>query len=96
MKAKGGTNLESGIRESTQQFLEYGVFNGEGGREGVDLENRIMFLTDMCPNIGTSDGRGLLNITEENATHSIFTTFVGLGVDFNSKLVEVSRFVTYC
>jgi len=87
--ARGGTNLENGIRVSAEQFLDYGVFNGEGGQEGIDLENRIIYLTDMCPNIGTSDGKGLLDITKENADNRLYTTFVGLGVDFDSKLVEI-------
>lgn len=90
LSAKGGTNLEAGIQLSTQQFLEAGVFNGEGGREGVDLENRIIYLTDMCPNMGDTDSQNLLQITRRNAENHLYTTFVGIGLDFDTDMTEVS------
>lgn len=77
------------MTESSNQFVKFGIFNGEGGVEGVDLENRIIYLTDMQPNAGSSDGKALLDLTKKNSNHGLYTTFVGLGVDFNSELVEV-------
>ena len=91
MTSGGGTNLESAIVQATDIYFKAGLFAGEGGVEGKDLENRVMFLTDMCPNVGTSDGKSLFTITENNAKNNIFTTFIGIGVDFDTNLVEVKK-----
>ena len=85
----GGTNLETAIVAATEVYAKANLFAGEAGVEGKDLENRIMYLTDMCPNVGTSDGKALFTITENNAKNNIFTTFIGVGVDFDTQLVEV-------
>ena len=84
--ATGGTNLEKGMKSSTKQFSS----------EEIDLhyDNRIIYLTDMCPNIGSSDGASLFNLTQENSKKKIYTTFVGIGVDFNSSLTEVRLYLT--
>jgi Ca-activated chloride channel family protein len=53
-----------------------------------EYENRIIFLTDAMPNIGEYSGSGLLGMTEDNADNRIHTTFIGIGLDFNTELVE--------
>jgi Ca-activated chloride channel family protein len=53
-----------------------------------EYENRIIFLTDAMPNIGDISGGGLLGMTEDNAGNRIYTTFIGIGLDFNTELVE--------
>ena len=50
--------------------------------------NRIIFLTDAMPNIGDTSERGLLGMVERNARSGIHTTFVGIGLDFNTELVD--------
>jgi Ca-activated chloride channel family protein len=53
-----------------------------------EYENRIIFLTDAMPNIGETGESDLLAMLEENAAKGIYTTFIGIGVDFNTELVE--------
>ena len=77
-----GTNMEAGMEAGTAQFdrlLPQG---------GSDYENRIIFLTDAMPNLGETGDLPLYRMLEENARKGIYTTFIGIGVDFNSELVE--------
>lgn len=50
--------------------------------------NRIIFLTDAMPNTGEISQGGLFGMVRDNADSGIHTTFVGIGVDFNTELVE--------
>ena len=77
-----GTNMEAGMEAGTDQFdrlLPQG---------GSDYENRIIFLTDAMPNLGETGDLPLYRMLEGNAERGIYTTFIGIGVDFNSELVE--------
>ena len=40
------------------------------------------------PNLGETGDLPLYRMLEENARKGIYTTFIGIGVDFNSELVE--------
>jgi Ca-activated chloride channel family protein len=40
------------------------------------------------PNIGEISSGGLLGMTEDNADKRIYTTFIGIGLDFNTELIE--------
>lgn len=82
VQAGGGTNMAAGMRAATEMIREY---------EDVDrteYENRIVFLTDAMPNLGTHSEQGLLGMMQDNAEDGIYTTFVGMGVDFNTELVD--------
>jgi len=79
---KGGTNMSSGMIEGTKQFDDLEQLNSAG------YENRIIFLTDAMPNLGRTNEGDLINIAEKNATRGIYSTFIGIGVDFNTQLVE--------
>lgn len=82
INADGSTNMAAGINEATQMLDKYkGVDKGE-------YENRVFFLTDAMPNVGTRSEGGLLGKMEDNAEDGIYTTFVGIGVDLNTKLVD--------
>jgi Ca-activated chloride channel family protein len=48
----------------------------------------MIYLTDAMPNLGTTSEGGLVDIAEENAERNVYTTFVGMGVDFNTELVD--------
>ncbi|MGA1864047.1 MAG: vWA domain-containing protein [bacterium] len=79
---RGGTALSEGMKKGTEQFAEY---------LGIDFsvyENRIIFITDAMPNIGDTGKTGLLGMLSDNADKKIYTTFIGVGVDFNTELVE--------
>jgi Ca-activated chloride channel family protein len=80
--AGGSTNLDAGLDLATAQF--------KGLREvsSYEYENRIIILTDAMPNTGDYSGTGLLSTVQHNAQNRIYSTFIGVGVDFNSGLVE--------
>ena len=40
------------------------------------------------PNYGTISEEDLLSYIKDNADIGIYTTFIGVGVDFNTKLIE--------
>lgn len=79
---QGGTNMEAGMEEGTELFKEYEDANPE------EYENRIIFITDAMPNTGDDSEEGLVGMFKNNAENGIYTTFVGVGVDFNTELVE--------
>jgi Ca-activated chloride channel family protein len=79
---KGGTHMSAGMRLGTDLFKEY-----------IDVdqsvyENRIIFLTDAMPNIGETSKNGLFGMMKDNADNKTYTTFIGIGVDFNTELIE--------
>jgi Ca-activated chloride channel family protein len=78
----GGTNLSSGMELATD------ILNELGNVDPYIYENRIIFLTDAMPNMGEYGRYSLLNMLKDNADDNIYTTFIGIGVDFNSELVE--------
>ena len=80
IEARGGTNFEAGYKEGTKLFRELG--NQE------DYENRIIVITDAMPNYGETSEEGLLRYVNNNAEEGIHTTFIGVGVDFNTELIE--------
>ena len=82
IKADGGTNLEAGYTEATKLFEKYKISNKS------EYENRIILITDAMPNYGTTSKEGLLSLIKDNADEKIYTTFIGVGVDFNTKLIE--------
>jgi len=82
IRASKGTNLASGMQLGTELLNEY------ADADQSEYENRIIFLTDAMPNTGEIGEEGLLGITDKNANSHIYTTFIGIGVDFNTELVE--------
>lgn len=82
IKAGGGTNLEAGLDLATEQLSEY-----EDADPSTD-ENRAIVLTDAMPNIGETTADGLHGKLADNAEKGLHTTFVGVGLDFNPKLID--------
>ena len=78
----GGTNMAAGMKMGTELFDELHEENQS------EYENRIIFLTDAMPNLGATDKNSLLGITERNSGNKLYSTFIGIGVDFNTELVE--------
>jgi len=78
----GGTNMAAGMKMGTELFDAYLE------ADQSEYENRIIFLTDAMPNLGATDKNSLLGITEGNASNKLHSTFIGIGVDFNTELVE--------
>ncbi|GAB4821981.1 hypothetical protein N2152v2_009027 [Parachlorella kessleri] len=83
--ATASTNVAEGYDEATRQLkgcracMEAGLANAE---------NRILLITDAQPNAGDYSDTGLAARFKANAADNIFTTLVGVGVDFNTELVE--------
>lgn len=82
LKEQGGTNMEAGLQKGTE------LFDGLSEANPNEYENRIIFLTDAMPNQGATSEIGLLGMVDQNADQGIFTSFIGIGVDFNTELVE--------
>lgn len=79
---QGGTYMEAGMKDGTSMLKELASADPE------QYENRIIFITDAMPNIGDTSEEGLGGMLANNAANRIYTTFVGVGVDFNTELVE--------
>ena len=76
--AGGGTNMEAGMNLGTSLF----------GGDMDGYENRIIFLTDAMPNLGDITRGSLLKTISDNSKGRIHTTFIGIGIDLNTELVE--------
>ena len=84
IKSFGGTNIKAGYSEATKLLEKYKNSNMS------EYENRIILITDAMPNYDydmTSKG-GLLSYIKDNADKGIYTTFIGVGLDLNTKLIE--------
>ena len=79
---RGGTNMEAGLEVGTTTMQSLPV------SAGGDRERRIIFLTDAQPNTGALGEGVLYQIGSRNARGGIHTTFIGIGVDFNTSLVQ--------
>ena len=77
----GGTNFEAGYTKGTELFTNEMLDNEE-------YENRIIVITDAMPNLGETNRYGLTKYVKENAQKGIYTSFVGVGVDFNTEVIE--------
>jgi Ca-activated chloride channel family protein len=82
IRADGSTNLADGMKLATELLEKYGDY------DPYDYENRIIFLTDAMPNTGETGEYSLLRLLKNNAYDNIYTTFIGIGVDFNTQLIE--------
>ena len=82
IKESGGTNFEAGYKMANKLFEEYKNVDSD------EYENRIIVITDAMPNTGDTSKESLMGMVKENAETGIYTTFIGVGVDFNTKLVE--------
>ncbi len=78
----GGTNFSSGYVQATSEFSKFIKDSKD------EYENRIIVVTDAMPNYGMTGSNDLMTMVKNNATTGIYTTFIGVGVDFNTKLIE--------
>ena len=83
LNPRGRTNLFAGMSRASE------LFKGVADIDNVEVENRIIFLTDAQPNMGELGEGELARLVKSNAEKKIYTTFVGIGVDFNTELVEL-------
>ena len=83
LEADGGTDISSGLKKATEMFDDY---HGKGTAD--EVENRMIVLTDAQPNTGETSEEDLFKLIESNAGKKVYTSFIGIGVDFNTELVE--------
>jgi Ca-activated chloride channel family protein len=76
------TNMEAGMQMAAD-LLEPFRDDDRG-----QYENRIIFLTDAMPNTGRTGEADLLDLARGSASHGVYATFIGIGVDFNTELVS--------
>ena len=81
IEARGGTNFEAGYTKATELFTKE-LLNDD------EYDNRIIVITDAMPNMGTTSKKGLLSYVKENAQNKIYTSFIGIGVDFNTDSTQ--------
>ena len=82
ISAEGGTHFSAGMKVAS------GLYDDFIDLDPDEYENRIIFLTDAMPNIGATSGSDLMGMTRDNADNQVYTTFIGIGVDFNTELIE--------
>ncbi len=88
LQPRGGTDWSAGYREGVARFTKV----TEALKDPARYDNRIIFITDAMPNLGELREEGLFGMVDKAAKRGIYTTFIGVGVDFNTDLVErVSR-----
>lgn len=81
VSACGGTDMKQGMQQSIELVMPH--------IRPIDThENRIVFLTDAQPTHSDLSGQGLRHMIQTSAGIGLFTTFIGVGVDFNSELIE--------
>ena len=80
--AGGSTNLDAGLDMATGQFRNFYEINN------YEYENRMIVLTDAQPNTGDTSLSNYFNIIKNNANSRIYCTFIGIGLDFDSQLVD--------
>jgi len=78
----GGTNMSAGLETAIELLGEH------EDADATQVENRIVFLTDMMPNTGATGRNSITATVEEAATRGIHTTFIGMGLDENPDLAE--------
>ena len=78
---QGGTNFEAGYTKATESFSKKILSDSE-------YDNRIIVITDAMPNLGKTSKKGLSEYIEKNAANKIYTTFIGVGVDFNTEVIQ--------
>ncbi len=84
IKPRGGTNWSAGYKKALEEFEKLSSFK----KDPTIYENRIIFITDAMPNRGELSKEGLLGLAKRASKEGIYTTFIGVGVDFNNDLVE--------
>ncbi|WP_440991578.1 vWA domain-containing protein [Haloarchaeobius baliensis] len=83
--AGGSTNLADGFEAAIDLLVEDAQ---DGQSDEADVEQRVVFMTDMMPNTGTTSGDSLTKLFEDAASTGIHTTFVGMGIDANAALAD--------
>jgi len=80
IEAGGGTNVAAGFETARELLASHA---GD-----ADREQRVVFMSDAMPNVGTTDEDDLVDLVSDAAGEGVHTTFVGIGLDANSELID--------
>lgn len=80
--AGGGTNMSAGLETAIDLLADH------EDADATQVENRIVFLTDMMPNTGATGSNTITGTVSDAATRGIHTTFIGMGLDENPDLAD--------
>eukprot|EP01025_Chloroclados_australasicus_P018433 TRINITY_DN1966_c0_g1_i2.p1 TRINITY_DN1966_c0_g1~~TRINITY_DN1966_c0_g1_i2.p1 ORF type:complete len:679 (+),score=72.83 TRINITY_DN1966_c0_g1_i2:110-2146(+) len=86
IKTCGSTNMEDGYKLATEQITQCEECMTE---DPASYENRIILVTDAQPNTGDISSESLAGLIITQSDQFIFTTVIGVGLDFNSELIEI-------
>lgn len=81
LKTKGTTNLEAGLRDAYQE-VSCRIAQSRG------FEQRVILITDAGLNTGITDESALLKLVTDFAHEGIGLTALGVGLNFNQKLID--------
>jgi Ca-activated chloride channel family protein len=82
IRADGSTNLDAGMRTARRMAEPYTNPNA------TERETRIVYVTDAMPNTGQTGAGSLQSRIGDMADEGVYSSFVGVGVDFNSGVIE--------
>ncbi len=88
LQPTNGTNMSAGLEKGFE------LFTTDHGEEPAKMlvndgyVNRLIFITDAMPNQGEFGANGLHDLAESYVNRGVQTTFLGVGVDFQTELVE--------
>jgi hypothetical protein len=83
IQTRGCTNMERGLREALNQLESLAATNP------TIEESRVVFLTDDRPNLGCTSGTGMLSLVRDAAERNIYTSLLGIGLDFDPDVIEI-------
>eukprot|EP01125_Pyxidicula_operculata_P016820 TRINITY_DN582_c0_g1_i2.p1 TRINITY_DN582_c0_g1~~TRINITY_DN582_c0_g1_i2.p1 ORF type:complete len:675 (-),score=160.07 TRINITY_DN582_c0_g1_i2:58-2082(-) len=82
VRTHGGTSMTEGMKGAMSLYATLKDVRS------TQYINRIINLTDAEFNVGDTDTKSLIKLMEDAANKKVYKTFVGMGIDFNTELVE--------
>jgi Ca-activated chloride channel homolog len=80
----GSTDMGVAMKTGVQMMKDHLDMNEDKTKS---MSHRILFLTDAMPNVGF-EMNDLQSLTKMASKDKIFTTFIGIGLDFDASLVD--------
>jgi Ca-activated chloride channel family protein len=80
LQPTNGTNMSEGLKAGAALLQDQTEKDG--------YANRMIFITDAMPNNGEFGASGLAGLVQQNQNKGINMTMIGIGVDFQTQLVE--------
>lgn len=88
LKPTNGTNMSAGLEAGSKLLRCNDALEASAQCVADGYAKRIIFITDAMPNQGEFGAKGLHGLIEQYANERIETTLLGVGVDFQTELVE--------